>query len=35
LSHSNFCVGYFKDRVFRTICPGWPWIMILLISIPE
>jgi hypothetical protein len=28
------CVGYFWDRVLvsQTICPGWPWTMVLLIS---
>jgi hypothetical protein len=25
-------VGYFWDRVSWTICPGWLWNMILLIS---
>jgi hypothetical protein len=27
-------VEYFQDRVSRTICPGWPWTAILLISEP-
>jgi hypothetical protein len=34
LSHSAspFCTGYFQDRVSQTICPGWLWTKILLIS---
>jgi hypothetical protein len=34
LSHSTspFCEGYFWDRVLGTVCPGWLWTMILLIS---
>jgi hypothetical protein len=34
LSHSAspFCVGYFLDRVSRTICLGWAQTKILLIS---
>jgi hypothetical protein len=34
LSHSTnpFCVRCFWDRVSRTICPGWLWTVILLIS---
>jgi hypothetical protein len=34
LSHSisPFCVRYFWDRVSWTICPGWLWTAILLIS---
>jgi hypothetical protein len=35
LSHSTspfFCYGFFWDRVFRTICLGWLWTVILLIS---
>jgi hypothetical protein len=27
-----FCDGYFWDRVSQTICPGWTWTIILLIS---
>jgi hypothetical protein len=26
-----FCIGYFWDRVSRTICPSWLWTVILLI----
>jgi hypothetical protein len=26
------CVGYFQGRVSQTICPGWSWTVILLIS---
>jgi hypothetical protein len=26
-----FCVGFFQDRDWRTICLGWPQTMILLI----
>jgi hypothetical protein len=29
---AHFCEGFFWDRVSWTICPGWPWISILLIS---
>jgi hypothetical protein len=29
---AHFCVGYFPNRVWWTICPGWLWTMILLIS---
>jgi hypothetical protein len=36
LSHSTspfyVCVRYFQDRVSRTICSGWLWTLILLIS---
>jgi hypothetical protein len=34
LSHTSspFCSGYFGDGVLRTVCPGWPWTMILSIS---
>jgi hypothetical protein len=34
LSHASspFCSGYFEDRIFWTICPGWPWISVLLLS---
>jgi hypothetical protein len=34
LSHSTspLCDGYFRDRVSRTICPGWLQTAILLIS---
>jgi hypothetical protein len=34
LSHTSspFCSGYFGDGVFQTICPGWPWTVILLTS---
>jgi hypothetical protein len=34
LNHTSspFCCGYFGDRVSRNICPGWPQIVILLIS---
>jgi hypothetical protein len=35
LSHSInpvFCIGYFQDRVSKSICPVWPQTMILLIS---
>jgi hypothetical protein len=28
-----FCIGYFQARVSRTICLGWPWTMILLITV--
>jgi hypothetical protein len=28
-----FCVGYFWDRVSKTICLGWLWTWILLISV--
>jgi hypothetical protein len=31
-STSFFCVGYFQDRISQTICLGWPWVAILLIS---
>jgi hypothetical protein len=27
-----FCDGYFRNRVLRTICSGWLWTVILLIS---
>jgi hypothetical protein len=27
-----FWVGYFQDRVLQTICLGWPWTAIFLIS---
>jgi hypothetical protein len=27
-----FCIGFFRDRVSRTICLGWPQSMIFLIS---
>jgi hypothetical protein len=36
LSHSSnpfFCIGYFQDRVLQTICSGWPWTTVLLISV--
>jgi hypothetical protein len=29
---SPFCSGYSRNRVLRIICPGWPQVMILLIS---
>jgi hypothetical protein len=29
---SLFCDGYFRDRVSQTVCPGWLWTAILLIS---
>jgi hypothetical protein len=35
LSHSTspfFCDGCLQDRVSWTVCPGWLWTMILLIS---
>jgi hypothetical protein len=34
LSHSPalYVLGYFRDRVLQTICPGWIWTMILMIS---
>jgi hypothetical protein len=35
LSHSTssfFVMGFFQDRVLRTICPGWLLTTILLIS---
>jgi hypothetical protein len=32
LYHPFFCDGVFQDRVLQTICPGWLWTMILLIS---
>jgi hypothetical protein len=34
LSHTSslFCSGYFGDGVCWTICPGWPWTVILPIS---
>jgi hypothetical protein len=28
----SICCSYFGDGVSRTICPGWSWIMIFLIS---
>jgi hypothetical protein len=31
-SASPFFVGYFQDRVSQTICPGWLWTIVLLIS---
>jgi hypothetical protein len=27
-----FCAGFFQDRISQTICPGWLWTMIFLIS---
>jgi hypothetical protein len=27
-----FCVEFFQDRVLQTICPGWFWTVILLMS---
>jgi hypothetical protein len=36
LSHSTssfFCDGFFLDRVFWTICQGWLWTWILLLSV--
>jgi hypothetical protein len=34
LSHSTrpFCEGFYWDKFSRTICPGWLWTEILLIS---
>jgi hypothetical protein len=34
LSHTSipFCSGYFGDGVSKTICPVWPWTIILLIT---
>jgi hypothetical protein len=34
LSHAScpFCSGYFGDGVWQTICPGWCWTAILLLS---
>jgi hypothetical protein len=29
------CVGFFWDRVPQTICPGWAWTMIPLISVSQ
>jgi hypothetical protein len=31
-SSSPFCDGFFRDRVLRTICPGWLRTTVLLIS---
>jgi hypothetical protein len=28
-----FCDGFYRDRVFKTICPGWLWTTTLLISV--
>jgi hypothetical protein len=37
LRHTSrpFCSGYFRDGVSPTICTGWPWTMILPISVSQ
>jgi hypothetical protein len=37
LSHTSspFCSGYFGYGILWTICPGWPWTVLLTISVSQ